>query len=106
MLVELVHHAGTAFLADPGGPDFSNIGPDSKGVPKSGIMLTVGSVLLYFGLGIAFLVVVSGIIMWFSGHVIGGVHISNQAKSYILKAFVGALALTAAGGIWTWIVSQ
>lgn len=107
---DLIHLAlGTAFEqqppATPGGPDFSNITPDSRGVPKSGVMFTIAQVILYFGLGICFIVVLGGLIVWAAGHMIGGAHLSQNAKSNMLRAGLCGIALTAAGGLWTWIIA-
>ncbi|KAA2245937.1 hypothetical protein F0L68_40970 [Solihabitans fulvus] len=109
MWVDLAHTA-TALLAAPpptggGGPDFSNIGPDSSGVPKTGVILTLAKVMLFIGLGICFLVLLGGVIVWVSGHMAGGMHLSQNAKTNILRAGVGGIALTSAGAIWTWITS-
>jgi hypothetical protein len=88
-----------------GGPDFSKITPDSRGVPKSGVMLTIAQVILYFGLGICFLVLLGGIITWVGGHMAGGMHLSQNAKTNMVRAGFGGVALTAAGGLWTWITA-
>lgn len=89
----------------PGGPDFSNITPDSRGVPKSGVMFTIAQVILFFGLGICFLVLLFGIITWVGGHIAGGMHLSQNAKTNMIRAGFGGIALTAAGGIWSWITA-
>lgn len=89
----------------PGGPDFSNITPDSQGVPKSGVMYTIAQVILFFGLGICFLVLLFGIITWVGGHLAGGMHLSQNAKTNMIRAGFGGVALTAAGGIWSWITA-
>lgn len=89
----------------PGGPDFSNITPDSRGVPKSGVMYTIAQVILFFGLGICFLVLLFGIITWVGGHIAGGMHLSQNAKTNMIRAGFGGIALTAAGGIWAWITA-
>ena len=89
----------------PGGPDFSNITPDSRGVPKSGVMYTIAQVILFFGLGICFLVLLFGIITWVGGHIAGGMHLSQNAKTNMIRAGFGGIALTAAGGIWTWVTA-
>lgn len=112
MFVELTHlaHHVTTILASapgppPGPPDFSHIAPNSDGVPKSGVMFTIAQVILYFGLGICFIVAVGGIITWVSGHMAGGMHLSQNAKTNILRAAAGGIFLTVAGGIWTWITA-
>jgi hypothetical protein len=89
----------------PGGPDFSKITPDSSGVPKSGVMYTIAQVILFFGLGICFLVLLFGIITWVGGHIAGGMHLSQNAKTNMIRAGFGGIALTAAGGIWSWITA-
>lgn len=109
MFAELIHHA-TAFLTatqtpQPGPPDFSHIAPNSDGIPKSGVMFTIAQVILYFGLGICFIVAVGGIVTWVSGHMVGGMHLSQNAKTNILRAAAGGIFLTVAGGIWTWITA-
>jgi hypothetical protein len=88
-----------------GGPDFSKITPDSRGVPKSGVMYTIGQVILFFGLGISFVVLLAGIVTWVGGHLAGGIHLSQNAKSNMLRAGFGGILLTTAGGLWTWITS-
>ena len=95
-------------LSQPPGapPDFSNIAPDSKGVPKSGVIFTIGQVVLYFGLGICFLVLLLGIVTWVGGHLAGGMHLSQNAKTNMIRAAFGGIALTSAGGLWTWITSD
>src|SRR5262245_53510760 len=70
----------------PGGPDFSKITPDARGVPKSGVMFTIGQVILYFGLGISFIVLLGGIVTWVGGHLASGIHLSQNAKSHMLRA--------------------
>jgi hypothetical protein len=89
----------------PGGPDFSKITPDSRGVPKSGVMYTIGQVILFFGLGISFVVLLAGIVTWVGGHLASGIHLSQNAKSHMLRAGFGGILLTTAGGLWTWITS-
>lgn len=89
----------------PGGPDFSKITPDARGVPKSGVMFTIGQVILYFGLGISFIVLLGGIVTWVGGHLASGIHLSQNAKSHMLRAGFGGILLTTAGGLWTWITS-
>lgn len=89
-----------------GGPDFSNIQPNSKGVPKSGVLITIGEVLLYFGLGISFLVFAGAIVVWIAGHMAGGMHVSQNAKTNMLRAGFGGVFLTAAGAIWTWLTTN
>lgn len=101
-------HLTAIALAQPptgGGPDFSTIAPDSRGVPKTGALVTIGQVMLFFGLGISFLVFVGGLIAWIAGHAVGGMHMSQSAKSTMLRAGFGGLALSAAGGIWTWFTT-
>ena len=113
MLADLVHGiAATDTLtalaaAQPpgGGPDFSRIEPNSRGVPKTGALVTIGEVMLYIGLGVSFLVFVGGIVAWIAGHAIGGMHVSQSAKTTMLRAGVGGLALSAAGAIWTWFTT-
>jgi hypothetical protein len=87
------------------GPDFSKITPDSRGVPKSGVMYTIGQVILFFGLGISFVVLLAGIVTWVGGHLASGIHLSQNAKSHMLRAGFGGILLTTAGGLWTWITS-
>ncbi len=89
----------------PVGPDFSKITPDARGVPKSGVMFTIGQVILYFGLGISFIVLLGGIVTWVGGHLASGIHLSQNAKSHMLRAGFGGILLTTAGGLWTWITS-
>lgn len=89
----------------PGGPDFSTITPDARGVPKSGVMFTIAQVILYFGLGISFIVLLGGLVTWVGGHLASGIHLSQNAKSHMLRAGFGGILLTAAGGLWTWITS-
>jgi hypothetical protein len=89
----------------PGGPDFSKITPDARGVPKAGVMFTIGQVILYFGLGICFIVLLGGIVTWVGGHLASGIHLSQNAKSHMLRAGFGGILLTTAGGFWTWITS-
>jgi len=89
----------------PGGPDFSKITPDARGVPKSGVMFTIGQVILYFGLGISFIVLLCGLVTWASGHLVSGIHLSQNAKSHMLRAGFTGIALTTAGGLWSWITS-
>lgn len=60
---------------------------------------------MFFGLGICFVVLLAGIVVWVGGHLAGGMHLSQNAKSNIIKAAFGGIALTAAGGLWTWIVA-
>jgi hypothetical protein len=60
---------------------------------------------LYFGLGICFLVLLGGIITWVGGHMAGGMHLSQNAKTNMVRAGFGGVALTAAGGLWTWITA-
>ncbi|GGM67905.1 hypothetical protein GCM10012275_43100 [Longimycelium tulufanense] len=100
-VVEFVAQA--PFVAEP--PDFSNIGPDDSGVPKSGVLYVAARVLLFFGLGILFLVLVGGIILWAAGHIFEGIHLTQRAKTYITRAVIGAIALTSIGGIWTWLTT-
>ena len=88
-----------------GGPDFSKITPDARGVPKSGVVFTIGQVILYFGLGVCFLVLATGIISWVGGHLAGGYHLSQNAKTNMVRAGFGGIALTGAGGFWSWITS-
>jgi hypothetical protein len=90
-------------LAEP--PDFSDIGPDSNGVPKAGALHTAAQVLMFFGLGISFLALLAGLIGWVAGHMAGGMHISQNARSHILRAGVGGILITSAGAIWTWITA-
>lgn len=109
MSAELIHHA-TVFLAapappPPGAPDFSHIAPNSNGVPKSGVMFTIAQVTLFFGLGICFVVGIWELISWGVGHKAGGMHISQNAKFSLVRVLFVGLALTVAGGIWTWITS-
>lgn len=107
------HHVLDLLLRQPppatptpgGGPDFSKITPDSRGVPKSGVMFTISQVLLFFGLGIAFVVLLAGIVTWIGGHLASGMHLSQNAKSHMLRAGFGGILLTTAGGLWTWITS-
>jgi hypothetical protein len=89
----------------PGGPDFSTITPDARGVPKSGVLFTIAQVILYFGLGISFIVLLGGLVTWVGGHLASGIHLSQNAKSHMLRAGFGGILLTAAGGLWTWITS-
>lgn len=89
----------------PGGPDFSKITPDARGVPKSGVMFTIEQVILYFGLGISFIVLLCGLVTWASGHLVSGIHLSQNAKSHMLRAGFTGIALTTAGGLWSWITS-
>lgn len=100
-LIDLMATAGQ-FAAQP---DFSDIGPDDNGVPKSGIFYTIAQILLWFGLGVCFVVLVAGIITWVGGHLAGGLHLSQNAKSNIIRAGIGGIFLTAAGAIWTWITN-
>ncbi|MGH3625451.1 MAG: hypothetical protein ACRDQ5_27350 [Sciscionella sp.] len=104
MIVELAQLAHVAWSAD-GGPDFSHIHPNSNGVPKAGVLFTLAQIFLYFGLGICFLVLLGGVIVWVGGHMAGGIHLSERAKSNVLRAMVGGVFLTAAGGIWTWVTT-
>lgn len=110
MVAELIHHIHQATVLligaptpAPGPPDFSHIAPNANGLPKSGVMFTIAQVILYFGLGICFIVAVGGIVTWVSGHMAGGMHLSQNAKTNILRAAAGGIFLTVAGGIWTWI---
>jgi hypothetical protein len=107
MFAELIHHT-TTFLTGappPGAPDFSNIAPNSDGVPKSGVMFTIGEVILFFGLGICFVVGLLELITLGVGHKAGGMHISQNAKSSLVRVVFVGIILTVAGGIWTWITS-
>lgn len=108
MVAELVHHmawiAGTPTPAPPpGAPDFSHIAPNSNGVPKSGVMFTIAEVTLFFGLGVCFVIGVWELITWGVGHKVGGMHISQNAKASLVRVLFVGIALTVAGGIWTWI---
>jgi hypothetical protein len=87
------------------GPNFSNIAPNSNGVPKTGVMFTIAEVTMFFGLGILFLVGLWELIKWGAGQQFGGMHVSQQAKANIARALVCGIALTVAGGIWTWITA-
>jgi hypothetical protein len=89
-----------------GGPDFSNITPDPRGVPKTGVLYTIAQVLMYVGLGLSFVVALFGIVTWVGGHIAGGMHLSQNAKTNMLRAAFGGILLTSAGAIWTWITSQ
>jgi hypothetical protein len=89
-----------------GGPDFSKITPDARGVPKTGVLFTIAQVILYVGLGVSFIVLLFGIVTWVGGHIAGGMHLSQNAKTNMLRAAFGGVLLTAAGGIWTWITAQ
>ncbi|GAA3791561.1 hypothetical protein [Amycolatopsis tucumanensis] len=104
---EMAHQVGLVLAQQPppGGPDFSNIAPDSKGVPKSGVMYTIAQVLLFFGLGICFVVLIGGIVVWVGGHMAGGMHLSQNAKTNMVRAALGGILLTSAGAVWTWIVA-
>ncbi|MGB3439496.1 MAG: hypothetical protein WBA97_12160 [Actinophytocola sp.] len=106
-LVDLLapHRQPTPPPPTPGGPDFSKITPDARGVPKSGVMFTIGQVILYFGLGVSFIVLLCGLVTWASGHLVSGIHLSQNAKSHMLRAGFTGIALTTAGGLWTWITS-
>lgn len=104
MLIDIYHHASSFYLAQ-GGPDFSHIGPDARGVPKAGVITTIAQVILYFGLGILFVVLIAGVVTWGAGHLVGGMHVSQAAKANIIRAGFAGIVLTASGGIWTWIVS-
>jgi hypothetical protein len=88
-----------------GGPDFSNITPDPRGVPKTGVLYVIAQVIMYVGLGISFIVALLGIVTWVGGHIAGGMHLSQNAKTNILRAGFGGILLTAAGVLWTWITS-
>ncbi len=90
---------------DDGGPDFTHIKPSSAGVPKTGWIFIVAQVIMFFGLGVSFLMALGGIVGWVAGSVFGGQHISQQAKGHMLRAAIGGVALSAAGGLWTWITS-
>jgi hypothetical protein len=89
----------------PGAPDFSKITPDPSGVPKTGVLFVIAQVILYVGLGVSFIVLLFGIVTWVGGHIAGGMHLSQNAKTNMLRAGFGGILLTAAGGIWTWITS-
>src|ERR1700742_93808 len=78
----------------PGGPDFSKITPDARGVPKAGVMFQIGQVILWFGLGISFLVLLCGLVTWAGGHLVSGIHLSQNAKSHMLRAGFTGVALT------------
>jgi hypothetical protein len=106
-VVDAVLGQPTPTPTPPGGsgPDFSKITPDSRGVPKSGVMYTIGQVILFFGLGISFVVLLAGIVTWVGGHLAGGIHLSQNAKSNMLRAGFGGILLTTAGGLWSWITS-
>jgi hypothetical protein len=69
------------------------------------VMYTIGQVILFFGLGISFVVLLAGIVTWVGGHLAGGIHLSQNAKSNMLRAGFGGILLTTAGGLWTWITS-
>jgi hypothetical protein len=111
MFADLVHHAIVVLAAPPvpapppGAPDFSHIAPSSDGVPKSGVMYTIADVTLFFGLGICFVVGLWELITWGVGHKAGGMHISQNAKASLVRVLFVGIALTVAGGIWTWITS-
>lgn len=118
MLAELLDHADTFTAAHAGlsvsmlaesmladAPDFSNIEPNSNGIPKSGVLFVIAQITLWIGLGLCFLVMVGGVITWVAGHIAGGIHISERAKGNILRAFAGGIVLGAAGGLWTWITA-
>lgn len=111
MVVEAVQHVllvADGVLAQPpppGGPDFSNIRPDPRGVPKAGVMFTIAQVLLFFGLGVSFIVLLGAIIVWVAGHMAGGMHLSQNAKTNMLRAGFGGILLTTAGGVWTWFTA-
>jgi hypothetical protein len=89
-----------------GGPDFSKITPDPRGVPKTGVLFVIAQVILYVGLGVSFIVLLFGIVTWVGGHIAGGMHLSQNAKTNMLRAAFGGVLLTAAGGMWTWITTQ
>jgi hypothetical protein len=88
-----------------GGPDFSKITPDARGVPKTGVLYIIAQVILFIGLGVSFIVLLFGIVTWVGGHIAGGMHLSQNAKTNMLRAGFGGVLLTAAGGIWTWITT-
>lgn len=102
MLHRVVTRAAELYYAD--GPDFSNIGPDSKGVPKSGIVETIAEVLMYFGLAVLFIVLLVGLIGWGMGNVFKNSTWGEDNKVRIFKAAGGAVLVTAAGAFWTWII--
>ena len=89
-----------------GAPDFSNIQPDSRGVPKSGVITTLAQIILWVGLSISFLMFIGSIIGWVAGHQAGGMHVSQNAKVNMLRALFGGRCLTAAGAIWTWFTTN
>lgn len=109
MLVHLVSHLGdwlTQGQPPPGdgGPDFSNIQPNSRGVPKAGIFVVIAQVLMYAGLGVLFIVFAAGLIMWGGGSMFKNTGWTEDAKSKIFKAAGSGVLVTAAGAVWTWII--
>lgn len=113
MLPDLLGHADLLARAGPGlatavladAPDFSDIEPNSNGIPKAGVLFTLAQILLWGGLGIMFLILVGSVITWGAGHVAGGIHISERAKGNALRAMFCGIVLSAAGGIWTWLTA-
>ncbi|GGM79413.1 hypothetical protein GCM10012275_57500 [Longimycelium tulufanense] len=95
-------HAAGLLHQEP--PDFSNIGPDSNGVPKSGIFNTIAEVLMYGGLGVLFIALLAGLILWGGSSIIKNANWAEDAKGKIAKAGIAAILVTAAGAFWTWIL--
>jgi hypothetical protein len=106
-LTAWVHAAGppqppVAPPPQPGAPDFSHIAPNANGVPKSGVIFVIAQIILWVGLALLFVAGIAEVIKYAIGHQMGGMHISQQAKTNLARVLLCGLLLTAAGGIWTW----
>jgi hypothetical protein len=97
---------GPGGISNPGGGapmDFTGIKPGTGGLTKLDMWRTLASIVLYAGMGLTFLAFLAAIAVWAFGSRFLGQHAVTSAKQDILRAGAGAVLLTAAGGVFTWL---
>ncbi len=97
---------GPGGISNPGAGtpmDFNTIKPSNGGLTKLDMWQTLSSIVLYVGLGLTFLAFLAAIAVWAFGSRFLGQHAVTSAKQDILRAGAGAVLLTAAGGLFTWL---